>query len=287
MMPTWTRAAGIAALMVLLTVGSARAATPAEHPLTFGHPGKPPSALTRSALRASGLVPGRLAVFDPYEHRVIEFEGFDARAVLDHVYGAAWQQSEEFLLTCSDGYEPSIPARRFLDHRALLAYARTDQPEDFTLLKGDVQPAKRVSLGPWYLVWENQRDATVRAEGDFGWPYQLVSFEPVRFVDRFPPLAPPAGASASARRGFAAWRVHCQKCHMLNGDGGELGPELNRPMNVTEYWQPHMLARWILDPASIRVPAKMPPINPALPNREAVVDDLIAYLAAMKAQKRP
>ena len=69
-------------------------------------------------------------------------------------------------MTCSDGYKPSVPVRRFLEHRALLAYARTDQPSDFTLLKGDVQPAKRVALGPWYLVWENQRDATVRAEGD-------------------------------------------------------------------------------------------------------------------------
>jgi hypothetical protein len=77
-------------------------------------------------------------------------------------------------------------------------------------------------------------------------------------------LAPPAGASAAAQRGFGAWRVHCQKCHMLNGDGGEIGPELNWPMNVTEYWQPNMLKRWVLDPASMRLPAKMPPINPAL-----------------------
>jgi hypothetical protein len=36
----------------------------------------------------------------------------------------------------------------------------------------------------------------------------------------------------------------------------------------------------------MRLPAKMPPINPALPNREAVVDDIIAYLSAMRENKR-
>jgi len=280
----------VAALLCLVTFRSAGAA-PASAPapvqsLTFARPGQPPHKLTRTTLRSLGLTPERLAVFDPYEQRVIEFEGFSARDVLDQAYGVAWQSGEELLMTCSDGYKPSVPVRRFLEHRALLAYARTDQPSDFTLLKGDVQPAKRVALGPWYLVWENQSDATVRAEGDFGWPFQLVSFEPVKFSDRFPHLAPPAGASAAAQRGFGAWRIHCQKCHMLNGDGGEIGPELNWPMNVTEYWQPNMLKRWVLDPASMRLPAKMPPINPALPNREAVVDDIIAYLSAMRENKR-
>jgi hypothetical protein len=31
----------------------------------------------------------------------------------------------------------------------------------------------------------------------------------------------------------------------------------------------------------------MPPLNPGLPNLEAVVEDLIAYLTSMKDQKRP
>lgn len=269
---------------VLLNVG-AGAASAAEKPLEF----RGPSRLARldAVTLAQKLSPRRLAVYEPIEHKVVEFEGFDAREVLDLAYGPTWRTSEELLMTCLDGYQPSVPAQRFLDHTALLAYKRLDQPQQFTVAKPDGKGTKTIDLGPWYLVWENQRDTVVRADLDYGWPYQLVAFEPVRFLDRFPRLAPGANVSPAAQRGFLAWRMHCQKCHMLNGEGGEIGPELNRPMNVTEYWQPKPLRQWVLDPTSVRVPNRMPPLNPGLPNREAVVEDLIAYLTAMKDQKRP
>ena len=258
---------------VLLSVG-AGAASAAEKPLEF----RGPSRLARldAVTLAQKLSPRRLAVYEPIE-----------REVLDLAYGPTWRTSEELLMTCLDGFQPSVPAQRFIDHTALLAYKRLDQPQQFTVAKPDGKGTKTIDLGPWYLVWENQRDTVVRADLDYGWPYQLVAFEPVRFLDRFPKLAPGANVSPAAQRGFLAWRMHCQKCHMLNGEGGEIGPELNRPMNVTEYWQPKPLRQWVLDPTSVRVPNRMPPLNPGLPNREAVVEDLIAYLTAMKDQKRP
>jgi cytochrome c2 len=269
---------------VLLGV-CAGTASAAEKALDF----RGPSVIARldAGTLAQKLRPRRLAVYEPIEHKVVEFEGFDAREVLDLAYGPRWRTSEELLMTCLDGFQPSVPAQRFIDHTALLAYKRLDQPQQFTVAKPDAKAPKIVELGPWYLVWENQRDAVVRADLDYGWPYQLVAFEPVRFLDRFPRLAPGPNVSPAAQRGFLAWRMHCQKCHMLNGEGGEIGPELNRPMNVTEYWQPKPLRQWVLDPTSVRVPNRMPPLNPGLPNREAVVEDLIAYLTSMKDQKRP
>ncbi|NDD92427.1 hypothetical protein EBZ37_10115 [bacterium] len=167
----------------------------------------------------------------------------------------------------------------------MFAIRRTDQSE-FTLLKGDVSPPKKVSLGPLYLVWENINDQSVRTEGDYGWPFQVDRMELVDFGARFPRLAPPSNASAQAKLGFAAFRIHCLKCHSLNGEGGKVGPELNFPKNVTEYWRPGLLKAWILNPASFRYGSAMPAISHALPNRAEVADHVLAYLQAMRGAKK-
>jgi mono/diheme cytochrome c family protein len=160
-----------------------------------------------------------------------------------------------------------------------------DQGEGFSLLKKDVSPARRAELGPFYLVWQNLSDRVIRAEGDYGWPYQLASVELVDFAARFPKLAPPAGASAAARRGFELYRVHCLKCHSINDEGGKTGPELNYPKSVTEYWRPGPLREWILDPSAFRFRSAMPGLPRELPERGRKVGDIVAYLSAMARRK--
>lgn len=258
--------------------------TPASHAadgLDFRGAAKP--GWTRAEL-AAHVRAERVRVFDPYERSEVELEAFPMNAVLDATFGERWRQRDELLMTCLDGFQPSVPVQRFLDHRAWLAFRRLDR-RTFDLTKHDVTPPAHVDLAPYYLVWSNLDDPRIRAEGDLGWPYQLVAVELTDFEARFPRLVPPAGASEPARQGFLAFRSYCSPCHSVNGDGGRVGPELNYPMNVTQYWQPAMLRRWILDPSSIRSRAAMPSVAPDLPDREAMVDTVIAYLAAMADRK--
>ncbi|MCB9703766.1 MAG: cytochrome c [Myxococcales bacterium] len=227
----------------------------------------------------------RVRVHDPYEDRELVFDGLPLAALLDAVYGPEWRAEGELNFTCRDEYRPSVAVGRFLEHQAFLALRRADAPA-FSIDKPESGALRAVDLTPAYVVWENLEDAEIRSQGDYGWPYQVVAIDLGDFSERFPRMTPPADAAADVMRGFQAFRVHCMPCHAINGDGGQLGPELNFPVSVTEYFAEPWLHRWIDDPASVRRSPRMP--RPALPEgeRAAIIDDITAYLRAMARRKQ-
>jgi mono/diheme cytochrome c family protein len=239
--------------------------------------------LSLAQVRALGTVTVR--VHDPYEDRAITFTAIPLDRVLDRAFGPGWRRAEEVVLTCLDGYSPSLPARRIADHHAYLAVSRSDRAA-FTLdMKEGKARVRTVPLAPYYVVWDSLGDAAIRQEGHHGWAFQLSGLELVDFKARFGALAPPAGAGDKVARGFAAFRIHCLPCHGINGQGGQVGPELNYPANVTEYFARPYLRRWISDPQSLRWNARMPPLGLEGAERERTIDQLIAYLQAMVRRK--
>jgi mono/diheme cytochrome c family protein len=226
----------------------------------------------------------RLEVFEPYERAEVTFEALPLESVLDEAYGPSWRTREAILFRCRDGYEPTIPVRRVLVHRAFLAIDRAGDV-GFTILKEEEGTTKRIELGPFYVIWENMENARVRSEGDYGWPYQVVQIDLVSFRSRFREMAPPPEAAADVVAGFDAFVAHCSKCHTINGHGGAIGPELNYPANPTEYMNPEWLRKWIDDPTSMRRAPRMPPLNPELPDRARIIDEIVAYLEAMASHK--
>ena len=261
----------------LLSVPSA--ARSAEPELAFSRRAEPVATLGLAALRRAAP-PTTVRVHEPYESREVAFEALRFDRVLDAVYTEAWRAEEELLFTCSDGYQPSVPVQRVLSHQAWLAYDRADR-DRFSIDKLESGAVREIELGPFYLVWENLEDAQMRLEADYGWPYQLVGVDLIRSRDRFPKLVPPADASAEVLAGFAAFRVHCSKCHKLNGEGRDIGPELNAGVSPVEYRDREWLRSWIEDPRRIAPDARMPPLNPALPDRARKVNEILAYLEAM------
>ncbi|MCB9540196.1 MAG: c-type cytochrome [Myxococcales bacterium] len=117
------------------------------------------------------------------------------------------------------------------------------------------------------------------------WPYQVQRVELVAPAGRAQPMAPPgAPADGPVARGYAAFRGNCLACHAMNGQGGAVGPDLNVPLNVTEYWRPAPLRQLLADPLSVRAGAKMPGFAHL---GDATLDDVVAYLAYMKNHKVP
>jgi cytochrome c2 len=226
----------------------------------------------------------RIRVFEPYEAREIEFEALPFAPLMDAIYGTDWRSEEELLFTCSDGYQPTVPVQRALMHDAWLAFARADQ-SDFSIRKLESGRRKRVGLSPFYLVWDNRTDEALRLDGDYGWPYQLVGVDLIRARDHFPRTAPPEDATAQAQSGYAAFRIHCSRCHAINGQGGSIGPELNGLASPIETRDLDWLRRWIDDPSKLLATARMPRLNPQLANRDQTIADLLAYLRAMSARK--
>jgi mono/diheme cytochrome c family protein len=149
-------------------------------------------------------------------------------------------------------------------------------------------PGKDTSAGPFYIVWTGAEAASIRSEQ---WPFQMAKLvsQPSPAA-RWPALAVDAGLPATdpIRAGQAVFVTQCLPCHKLNGAGAaEVGPDLNQPMNPTEYFTPEGLHDLIRDPKSVRTwPAQaMPPFPPDyLSDRE--INLVIAYLKHMAGRKQ-
>lgn len=270
-----------AALLALLSNADA---ADSSTELRFARHGKPIATRDLSWFR-DRLGSQLVQVHEPYESDLATFRAFRLNEVLDAVYSTSWRKEEEVLFTCRDGYQPSVPVARLLAHRAWLAFARTEQ-SGFSILRQLSGKLQTVQLGPYYIVWENLDDPLIRQEYDYGWPYQLLGIDLVRQRDRFGKMAPPADASDAVQAGFAAFRVHCSKCHKVNGEGGDIGPQLNAALLASGRLDRDRLETWIKKPASLLPNTRMPSLNPDLPERDRTVNEIIAYLYAMAGPSR-
>lgn len=187
----------------------------------------------------------------------------------------------------SDGFAAQLPIDLLTNTDAKTAVAWVAvEPADapWPKLRG-----KEVSAGPFYLVWTGDQAATVRSEQ---WPYQMAKLttQPSPAA-RWPQLAVDTALPADdpVRAGQGLFVTQCLACHKLNGGGSaDVGPELNRPMNPTEYLAPGVLHTLIRNPASVRTwpDQKMPAFPPEqLSDRE--IDQVVAYLQHMAGRRQP
>ena len=136
-------------------------------------------------------------------------------------------------------------------------------------------------------MWERPEASRISSEY---WAYQVAA---LRYVPapatRWPQIAvdPALPRDHPARVGQGVFEATCLACHRMNGGGSaEMGPDLNVPMNPTEYFQASALRRYLRDPASVRAwpEQKMPGFGPDRLS-EAELDAVIAYLAHMTEQR--
>jgi mono/diheme cytochrome c family protein len=148
-------------------------------------------------------------------------------------------------------------------------------------------PGKAVSAGPFYIVWTGAGAAAIRSEQ---WAYQVA-----KLVSELPPAArwpqlavdPALPATHAARAGQALFITQCLPCHTINGAGsGDVGPDLNRPMNPTDYMTRRGLHALIRDPKSVRSwPTQIMPGFPADQMSDQEIDAVIGYLAHMAGRR--
>lgn len=256
------------AVMCLLTVGSCAAA--AGTPLAVF----PINEESIAQLRKQHPL-ASAEVNDPVYKRTQRYEGLWLRDVLKDLSRGGHAESDVYVrFRCKDGYLPMMPLARAIGGKGLIAIrdANAPQGEDWQPL-----PASETSstLAPSYLVW-------ISPPGDpdeYPWPYQMVAIELVSSSDALAGLD-----SEGSKPGHELFVMHCLKCHAINGVGGTLGPELNSPCSVTEYWNSRLLSRFIAKPGSIRTGTKMPNFD-SLPETDIHV--LVEYLQSMAGHKKP
>jgi mono/diheme cytochrome c family protein len=252
------------------------------HKVEFKKEGKVVKTMSVDDLRT--LAPERsLEVFEPHERRNRVYRVLAARAVFDDVFGKDWEKAREIVFTAIDGFQPSAPVKKFLNHDAYFAFANADTGP-FTLIN-KLQNNEVVSLGPLYLIWDNLRSKELLETWVSDMPYQVKAID-LKMKGAFLNMAPPSGSSEQVQRGFEHFRTQCAACHTINGDGGGKAPELNYPESVVEYIKPEYLKRWILAPQTIRYNTHMPALAEEISNREKVAAEIIAYLKAISGAKR-
>jgi len=101
-------------------------------------------------------------------------------------------------------------------------------------------------------------------------------------TDKTAALPEGLGEDHPAVRGARLFQNVCATCHSVNGVGGEVAPELNRPLSVTEYWDEAALRQMLKNPAKVREGSKMPAFHLA----DDKIDDILAYLTWMANNKK-
>ncbi|MFO1478913.1 MAG: cytochrome c [Turneriella sp.] len=186
---------------------------------------------------------------------------------------------DEVLFHCADGYEARA-SRADLEQGRLdsffLAYGEGGERFRSMIQQGKSQ----VSPEPFYAV-----STDPKGYATLSWPYEIVGVEFIRFADKYPGLLPDAVAqNAVTRAGFDLFRKECLRCHSLNLMGGEIGPELNVPRNITEYRDDAYLRAFIRNASAFRARSKMPPFAQLT---DAELGKVIGYLKVMARFKVP
>ena len=215
---------------------------------------------------------------DPVFHRKKSYEAVPLVGVLAKIggYARANPATTQVVFECADGYSPSMPLQKVLGSKAYLALRDTDAPagQDWTTVVGKTGEVKTVA--PFYVVYTD----VPPTDETFKWPYNLVRIRLKPAADEMARLHP----AGTPERGYALFRTHCLTCHALNGLGGAMGPELNVPRNITEYWKESDLRAFVRNPASYRNGSKMPGISEKQVS-EKDLTEILGYLRFMAAHK--
>ena len=221
-------------------------------------------------------------VDNPTDSSIRSYQGFSLISILNSVFTSKWKDNDIVKFIATDGYQAIIPVSVINQHNGIIAIGENSQRGFSKLLRRN---AVSVDPGPFYLVWENIQDVSAKKESWLSWPWQLTRIELTSFKYEYPHSTPPSTSSRAVKKGFLAFQQHCIKCHTVNGDGGNIGPELNYPVSVTEYWQPIWLSRFIDDPKSVRSNSTMIPFYRDVENRERQIADIINYMKIMAKNK--
>ncbi|MEO0339704.1 MAG: c-type cytochrome [Bacteroidota bacterium] len=187
---------------------------------------------------------------DPVRKQKATYAGTSFNEILLEVYGQKVLDSLKndcvLEIICADGYAPQADIQALLDNEGYITTHELDDEEN--------EVAFPKNYRPYYLIWTN----TV-STSDVPWPYGVVSMRLVNLSVQKEYLLPVENAIAKA--GLGKFKKHCIKCHAVNGIGGIMGPELNYPRNITQFFQRDSLYSFVTNPQAFRYNSPMPRVE--------------------------
>ncbi|AWG22153.1 hypothetical protein FFWV33_11835 [Flavobacterium faecale] len=216
-------------------------------------------------------------VEDPVYHKTKRYKAVNALHLLQNELELSKIDSKntKIVFECKDGYQPEMPLDLFLKAKPFIAYQDVDAPEGKkweTINKN----GNEMDAAPFYLVYP----AVSPKDSQYKWPYNLVKIKLEASNTNTAALYPKEDAQAV--KGYDLFQKQCITCHALNGAGGSMGPELNYPKSVTEYWIEKELVQYIVDPSAYRHKVKMPTLGLTTSDSQEIVN----YLKYMSKHKK-
>ncbi|MDD5461967.1 MAG: cytochrome c [Methylococcales bacterium] len=216
---------------------------------------------------------------DPVYKTAKEYQAYPLAEILEKIRIPDSFKKDELVIvfTSADGYKVSMAYSDAFTEQGFIAFKDNASTEskgwlDFKFGKQIMTPA------PFYLVWPKKN----LDEWRYPWPFQLVSLS-LQSAKSYFGAAAPAHADARINKGFALFSRYCIRCHSINLSGGKVGPELNIPKNITEYFKEEELDKFILNAAAYRAGTKMPNFENIITADEA--RDIVLYLKQMRSEK--
>ncbi len=177
---------------------------------------------------------------------------YDVVPLVSLFKGLKFDPASTLLFSCLDGFSAPISIEKVMStdskkSRAFIAIEAAAVDKKWPPLKNGK------SAGPFYLVWETAEQSQISNEE---WPFQLASFTikpPIAMQYPHILLAIEILAQDPIRKGYESFLKNCFACHTLNGEGAaQMGPDLNIPMNPTEYFKSGYIEKLVRNPQSLR-----------------------------------
>ena len=216
---------------------------------------------------------------DPVYKSAKQYQGYALTEILKNLKIPKPYQPEDMVIvfTAKDGYRVAMAFNDAINEQGYIAFRDTAAAENKKWLEFKYGKQK-TTPDPFYLVWPKQGLDKWR----YPWPYQLtaISLEPASVYFG---AAAPRHSDTEVRKGFNLFSTYCIRCHSVNLAGGQLGPELNVPKNITEYFIAGELSGFILNAPAYRAGTKMPVFAETLGADQ--VQSIVHYLQHMKTEK--
>ncbi|WAK04067.1 c-type cytochrome [Methylobacter sp. YRD-M1] len=216
---------------------------------------------------------------DPVYKSAKEYEAYPLSEILNKIPMPPSLKADELVVvfTAADGYNVSMAYQDAMAEQGFIAFKDNAAAEpqkwlEFKFGKQTVTPA------PFYLVWPKKG----LDEWRYPWPFQLVSLS-LQPAKTYFGAATPAKADDRINNGFKLFSRYCIRCHSVNLAGGEVGPELNVPKNITEYFKEQELPGFIRNASAYRAGTKMPSFESLITPDDA--RDIVQYLKQMRLEK--
>lgn len=214
---------------------------------------------------------------DPVYHKAKKYKAVSASLLIRNQIDLTKidPKNTKIVFECIDGYKPEMPLELFLNVNPYLAFKDVEAPEGSNWEK-IIKNENEMSAAPFYIVYTSvpEKDSLYK------WPYNLVRIYLAPLNESTIQLYPLKNRKLES--GYTLFKNQCITCHALNGIGGTMGPELNYPKSVTEYWKEKELVDYIVNPASFRNKTKMPTLGIT----KVQSQEIVAYLKYMSENKK-